>query len=115
ESCDQRTFGSLGRTKIAQFSKRHAPELKAKIAALWKNRSPTTQPDLIYDVVLQQEIPLKVGDAITSLSRIGAGTTIRRCSFRACGRVLVKAPNTTVEDCQFAYSTGTALQSGSDI
>ena len=115
ESCDQKAFSSLGRTKIAQFSKRHAPELKAKIASIWKNRSPTTQPDLIYDVVLQQDLPLKVGDAITSLSRIGAGTTIRRCSFHACGRVLVKAPNTTVEDCQFAYSTGTALQGGSDI
>jgi hypothetical protein len=115
ESCDQKTFGSLGRAKIAQFSKRHAPELKAKIAALWKNRSPTTQADLIYDVVLLQDLPLKAGDAITSLSRIGAGTTIRRCSFHACGRVLVKAPNTTVENCQFAYSTATALQSGSDI
>jgi len=115
ESCDQKTFGSLGRTKIAQFSKRHAPELKARIAALWKNRSPTTQPDLIYDVVLQQDLPLKAGDAITSLSRIGSGTTIRRCSFHACGRVLVKAPNATVEDCQFAYSTATALQGGSDI
>jgi Right handed beta helix region len=115
ESCDQKTFGSLGRAKIAQFSKRHAPELKAKIAELWKNRSPTTQADLIYDVVLLQDLPLKAGDAITSLSRIGAGTTIRRCSFHACGRVLVKAPNTTVENCQFAYSTATALQGGSDI
>jgi parallel beta helix pectate lyase-like protein len=115
ESCDQKTFGSLGRAKIAQFSKRHAPEFKAKIAALWKNRSPTTQADLIYDVVLLQDLPLKAGDAITSLSRIGAGTTIRRCSFHACGRVLVKAPNTTVENCQFAYSAATALQGGSDI
>jgi len=115
ESCDHQTFRSLGRTKIAQFSKRHAPELKAKIAALWKNKSPTTQPDLIYEIVLQQDLPLKVGDAVTSLSRIGAGTTIRRSSFHACGRVLMKAPNTTVEDCQFAYSSSNALQAGSDI
>ena len=115
ESCDQKTFGSLGRTRIAQFSKRHAPELKARIAAIWKNKSPTTQPDLIYDIVLQQELPLKVGDAVTSLSRIGSGTTIRRCSFHACGHVVAKAPNTTVEDCQFAYSSTIALQSGSDI
>ena len=34
EGCDQKTFGSLGRAKITQFSKRHAPGLKAKIAAL---------------------------------------------------------------------------------
>jgi hypothetical protein len=115
ESCDQKTFGSLGRTGITQLGKRHAPELKDRIAALWKNKSPTTQPDLIYDVVLQQDLPLKVGDAITSLSRIGAGTAIRRCSFHACGRVLVKAPNARVEDCQFAYATATALQGGSDI
>ena len=115
ETCDHATFGSLGRTKIVQFTKRHAPELKGKIAAIWKNRSPTTQGDLIYEVTLQQDFPLKVGDSITSLSRIGAGTSIRRCSFHACGRVLVKAPNTVVEDCQFAYATATALQGGSDI
>src|SRR5579871_1610022 len=105
ESCDQTSFRSLGRTKITQFSKRHAPELKAKIAALWKNRSPTTQPDLIYDVTLQQDLPLKVGDA----------TAVRRSSFHACGRVLVKAPNAAVEDCQFTFSSGTAVQAGSDI
>jgi Right handed beta helix region len=115
ESCDHATFRSLGRTRIAQFSKRQAPELKAKIAPLWKNKSPSTQPDLIYDVVLQQDLPLKVADAVTSLSRIGAGTTIRRCSFHACGHVVLKAPNTMVEDCQFAYSSTIALQGGSDI
>jgi hypothetical protein len=115
ESCDHQTFRSLGRTRIAQLTKRHAPELKAKIAAIWKNKSPTTQPDLIYEVVLQQDLPLKAGDAVTSLSRIGAGTTIRRSSFHACGRVLMKAPNTTVEECQFAYSSSNALQAGSDI
>jgi Right handed beta helix region len=115
ESCEQNTFRSLGRTKIVQFSKRHAPELKGKIALLWTNKSPSTVPDLIYEVVLQQDLPLKVGDALTSLSRIGAGTTIRRSSFHACGRVLVKAPDASVEDCQFTYSTATALQGGSDI
>jgi parallel beta-helix repeat protein len=115
ESCDHASFRSLGRTKIEQFTKRHAPELKGKIAPIWKNKSPTTQPDLIYDVVLQQDLPLKVGDSVTSLSRIGAGTAIRRCTFHACGRVLVKAPNALVEDCQFTYSSAIALQAGSDI
>jgi hypothetical protein len=115
ESCDHATFRSLGRSKIEQLSKRHAPELKSRIAPIWKNKSPTTQPDLIYDVVLQQDLPLKIGDSITSLSRIGAGTAIRRCSFHACGRVLVKAPNAVVEDCQFTYSSAIALQAGSDI
>jgi len=115
ESCDQKTCRSLGRTRIAQFSTRHAPELKGKIAPLWKNKSPTTVPDLVYEIVLQQDLPLKIGDAVTSLSRIGAGTTIRRSSFHACGRVLVKSPNSDVEDCQFTYSTGAALQGGTDI
>lgn len=115
ESCDHATFRSLGRGKVAQFTKRHAPELKAKIAPLWKNRSPTTQPDLIYDIVLQQDLPLKVGDAITSLTHIGSGATVLRCSFHACGRVLMKAPNAIVENCQFTFSTGVALQAGSDI
>jgi hypothetical protein len=113
ESCDNLTFRSLGRTKIAQFSKRHAPELKAKIAAIWKNKSQTTQADLIYDITLEQDLPLKTADSVTSLTRIGAGTAVRRCSFHACGHVVVKAPNTIVEDCQFAYTSTVALQAGS--
>jgi hypothetical protein len=115
ESCEQGTFRSLGRSKIAQLTKRHAPELKGKIAAIWKNKSPTTQPDLVYEILLQQDLPLKTADAVTSLTRIGTGTAIRRCSFHGCGRVLIKSPNSAVEDCQFSYSSGTALQAGSDI
>jgi hypothetical protein len=115
ESCEQATFRSLGRGKVEQLTKRHAPELRAKIAQLWKNRSPTTQPDLIYDVVLQQDLPLKTGDAITSLTHIGSGATVLRCNFHACGRVLMKAPNAIVENCQFTFSTGVALQAGSGI
>ncbi|HLH94926.1 MAG TPA: right-handed parallel beta-helix repeat-containing protein [Xanthobacteraceae bacterium] len=115
ETCQQGTFRSLGRTKIVELTKRKVPELKAEIAKLWKGRSPTTQPDLVYEIVLQQNTPLKVADAVTSLARIGAGTAIRRCSFHACGRVLVKSPNSMVEDCQFTYSSGVALQAGSDI
>ena len=115
ETCEHGTFRSLGRTRITQLTKRKAPELKAKIAPLWKNKSPSTQPDLVYDVVLQHDLPLKTGDAVTSLSRIGAGTSIRGCSFHACGRVLVKSPNSVVEACQFSYSCGVALQAGSDI
>jgi hypothetical protein len=115
ETCEQGTFRSLGRTKIAALTKRHAPELKAKIAQIWKNKSPTTQPDLVYDVELEQDLPLKIADSLTSLTRIGAGTAVRRSSFHACGRVLVKSPNSVVEDCQFSYSAATALQAGSDI
>jgi hypothetical protein len=115
ETCERATFRSLGRTSIAELSKRHAPELKSKIAPLWQNKSPTTQPDLVYDITLRQDLPLKIADAVTSLSRIGAGAAIRRCSFHACGRVLVKAPNSIVENCQFTYSSATALQAGSDI
>src|SRR3974377_663417 len=115
ETCEQATFRSLGRTRIVQLTKRKAPELKDKIAQIWKNRSPTTQPELVYDVVFQQDLPLKIADAVTSLSRIGAGTVIRRCSFHACGRVLVKSPNSVVEDCRFSYSHSVAIQAGSDI
>jgi hypothetical protein len=115
ETCEQETFRSLGRTKIVALTKRHAPDQKVKIAQIWKNKSPTTQPDLIYDVELQQDLPLKIADSVTSLTRIGAGTAIRRCSFHACGRVVVKSPSSVVEDCQFSYSSSIALQAGSDI
>jgi hypothetical protein len=115
ETCESGTFRSLGRAKIVQLTKRKAPELKAKIAQIWKNKSPATQPDLVYDIELQADLPLKIADAVTSLSRIGAGTAIRRCSFHACGRVVVKSPNSVIEDCQFSYSSTIALQAGSDI
>src|SRR5258708_35451584 len=115
ETCEDGTFRWVGRTRITQLTKRKAPELNGKIAPLWKNKSPSTQPDLVYDVVLQYDLPLKTGDAVTSWSRIGAGTAIRRCSFHACGRVLVKSPNSVVEACQFTYSNGIAVQAGSDL
>jgi len=92
ETCEHGTLRSLGRTRITQLAKRKAPGLKGKIAPLWRTRSPSTQPDLVYDVVLQHDLPLKTGDGVTSLTRTGAGTAIRRCSFHACGRVLVKSP-----------------------
>jgi hypothetical protein len=63
--------------------------------------------------VLRHDLPLKTADGVTSLARIGAGTAIRRCSFHACGRVLIKSPNPVVEACQF--TNGIALQAGSDI
>jgi hypothetical protein len=97
ETCEHGTFRSLGRTRIMQLMKRKSPELQGKIAPPWKNKSPTTEPDLVYDVVLQHDLPLKTGDSVTSLTRIGAGTAIRRCSFHACGRVLVKSPNSLVD------------------
>ena len=115
ESCEHATFRSLGRSKIDKLVKSRRPDLQGQIAAIWKGRSPTTQPDLVYDVALTQDLPLKVGDSVTSLSRIGNGTAVRRSSFHACGRVLVKATNASVEDCQFTYSSGPALQAGSDI
>ncbi len=115
ETCEHGTFRSLGRSRIVDLNKRHAPELKARIAQIWKGRSETTQPDLVYEVVLQPDLPLKSPDAVTSLTRAGAGTSIRRCRFHACGRVLVKSPRSIVEDCQFTYSSGVALQAGSDI
>jgi hypothetical protein len=109
-ACDRQDFHRLGQTRILEFSKRHAPELKADIAKLWKGRSDTTQPDLVYDVMLEQDLPLKIADAISSLTHVGQGAQVRRSSFHACGRVLVKCPNAVVEGCQFAYSYGPAVQ-----
>jgi hypothetical protein len=70
ESCENGTFRSLGRTKLMQLEKRKAPELKGKIAQVWKGKSPTTVPDTIYEVELQGDLPLKFGDALTSLPRL---------------------------------------------
>jgi hypothetical protein len=52
---------------------------------------------------------------LAEFSRIGTGTAVRRCNFHACGHVLVKSPNSVVEECPFTYSSMIALQSGSDI
>jgi hypothetical protein len=115
ESCEQASFRSLGRTKLMQLTKRKVPELKGKIAQLWKGKSPTTVPDLVYEIELQADLPLKTGDALTSLNRIGVGTTVRNCSFHACGRVMVKAPDSLIENNQFSYSCAVAVNAGSDI
>lgn len=115
ESCEQASFRSLGRTKLMQLTKRKAPELTGKIAQLWKGKSPTTVPDLVYEIELQADLPLKTGDALTSLNRIGAGTTVRNCNFHACGRVMVKAPDSLIENNQFSYSCAVAVNAGSDI
>jgi hypothetical protein len=44
ESCQNGSFRSLGRTKLVQLTKKKAPELKDKIAQVWKGKSPTTVP-----------------------------------------------------------------------
>jgi hypothetical protein len=115
ESCENGRFRSLGRTKLVRLEKKKAPQLKGKIAQVWKGKSDTTLPDTIYEIELQNELPLKFGDAVTSLSRIGAGTAIRNCSFHACGRVMVKSPDSVIENSQFSYSNGVAIHAGSDI
>jgi hypothetical protein len=115
ESCEQRTFRSLGTTKLLQLTKKKAPELKGKIAQLWKGKSPTIVPDTTYEIELQNDLPLKTGDAITSLSRIGAGTAIRACSFHSCGCVMVKSPDSVIENNQISYSYAVAIHAGSDI
>ena len=114
-ACDGRDFHRLGQTKVLELSKRHAPELKADIAKLWKGRSDTTQPDMVYDVLLEQDLPLKIADPISSLTHVGQGAQVRRSSFHGCGRVLIKCPDAVVEECQFSYSYGPAVQAGSDI
>jgi hypothetical protein len=115
ESCENGSFRSLGQTRIVRLKKRRAPELKAKIAQLWKGKSPRTLPDTVYEIELQNDLPLKFGDALTSLSRIGTVTTIRNSSFHGCGRVMVKSPDSTIENNQFSYSNGVAIHVGSDI
>jgi hypothetical protein len=114
-SCENGSFRSLGQTKLVQLKRKQIPELKDKIAQVWKGKSPTTLPDTVYEIELQGDLPLKIGDALTSLSRIGAGTKISNCSFHACGRVMVKSPDSSIEGNQFSYSRGVAIHAGSDI
>ena len=115
ESCVNGSFASVGQSKLTQLKKRQAPELKGLIAQVWKGKSATTLPDTVYEVELQADLPLKFGDALTSLSRIGTGTVVRNSSFHACGRVMVKSPDSLIENNQFSYSGDVAVQAGSDI
>ena len=82
---------------------------------MWKGKSDTTLPDTVYEVVLQDDLPLGPGDAVASLSRVGAGTVIRGCTFHACGRVMVKSPDSLIENNRFGYSFSAAIFVGSDI
>ncbi len=115
ETYEKSSFESLGETKIISLTKKIIPELKNKISQLWNGKSPTTLPDTIYEIELQDDIPLKFGDAITSLSRIGNGTIVRNCTFHMSGRVMVKSPNSIIENNKFSYSPGVAIFAGSDI
>ena len=115
EAYEKTSARTLGQTNVVQLDKKKTPELKAKIAALWKGKSDTTMPDTVYEIVLKDDLPLKVGDALCSLNRLGAGTVIRNCSFHACGRVMVKSPNSVIENNRFGYSSSAAIFVGSDI
>jgi hypothetical protein len=87
ETCEAGTFRSLGRTQIVQLTKRKAPELKAQIAQIWKNKSPTTRPDTVYDIELQEDLPLKIADAghLTQPDRLWHGDPAMQLSrLRAC-------------------------------
>lgn len=112
---DRATFQFLGQTKILTLVKKQTPGLAAAIAKVWSGKSPTSLPDTVYELQLQDELPLKFADSMTSLSRIGSGTVIRNSTFHYSGRVMVKSPNSVIEGNRFSYSPIAALFVGSDI
>jgi len=74
ESCDHATFRSLGRTRIEQFSKRHAPETQGQDCADLEEQEPDhpAGPDLRRPFC-SRIFRSRSGISITSLSQIGAG------------------------------------------
>lgn len=115
EAYEKDSFRSLGKAVVVSLTKKKIPELKAEISQLWLGKSATTLPDVVYEIELSNDIPLKAGDSVASWSRIGAGAVIRNCSFYASGRVMVKSPNAVIENNVFSYSPGVAIHAGSDI
>ena len=66
ESCDHQTFRSLG-GRFRAVQQAPCTRAEGKDRSTLEGRTPQPpQPDLIYEIVLQQDLPLKVGDAVTS-------------------------------------------------
>ncbi len=109
------TFESLGPNRVVFLRTRQAPELQTTIDRVWSGRSPTTRGAEVVDVTLERPVRLEIGDAISSVTRLGNGAVIRNCLFHGGGRVMVKAHNVCVERNRFCHSVLTALHIGSDI
>lgn len=112
---EKNTFKVTGLSKIIFLEKKHIPELAGEIHELWEGKSPTTMPDCVYEIELEDEYDLAVGDALISVTHAASGAEIRNCSFHACGRVMVKCPNAIIENNTFGYTGFVAIHAGSDV
>ena len=111
-------YDSLGTAKVVKFEKRNDPSLRSQIKAAYAGMDQTVQDDtLVYDIVLDKKLAISKGDHITSLNRIGSGTTIKNCTFknnRARG-VVVKGHDVVIENNTFTGNTHPAIVAHADL
>lgn len=111
-------YDSLGTAKVVKFEKRNDSSMRAQIKAAYAGMDGTLQDDtLVYDIVLDKKLSIAKSDHITSLNRIGSGTTIKNCTFknnRARG-VVVKGHDIVIENNTFSGNTHPAIAAHADL
>jgi hypothetical protein len=112
---DRETCAGKGGAVVLDKKVRPSTGLQQAIEQVWTRRSPTTVKQLVYEVTLDRDLDLSVGDAVSSRTRTGAGIVVRGSSFHGGGRVMVKAPNARIENNSFSRTNAAAIHVGSDI
>lgn len=114
DAFDGETCVGKGKAVVVDKMGRPSAGLEAAIETVWRRKSPTTVK-LVYEVTLDRDLDLSVGDAVSSRTRTGAGIVIRGSSFHGGGRVMVKAPDAVIENNTFSRTNAAAIHVGSDI
>lgn len=115
DAFDRETSAGKGRAVVVEKKARPSAGLESAIETVWTRKSPTSVKQLVYEVALDRDLDLAVGDAVSSRTRTGVGTVVRGSSFHGCGRVMVKGPNALIENNTFTRTTAAAIHVGSDI
>lgn len=118
EAYEKTSYTAFGTAKITGFERLHDSSLKAAIKNAYTGVAGGYQSeDLVYKITLDKTLGFKVGDHITSLDRIGSGTTVKNCTFgyNTARGIVVKGHNVTIENNTIAYTSDSAIFALADL
>ena len=118
EAYEKTSYAAFGTAKITGFERLYDSSLKAAIKNAYTGVAGGYQSeDLVYKITLDKTLGFKVGDHITSLDRIGSGTTVKNCTFgyNTARGIVVKGRNVTVENNTIAYTSDSAIFALADL
>lgn len=118
EAYEKTSYAAFGTAKITGFERQHDSSLKEAIKNAYVGVAEGYQSeDLVYKITLDKALSFKVGDHITSLDRIGSGTTVKNSTFGYnTGRcIVVKGHDVVIENNTLAYSCNSAIYALADL